>query len=678
MKFRGPIFFSALLALVLVAAYYPKADTAEKEKVLMQTVLMGLNRYHFKPLEIDDNFSNKVFELYLDRVDGAKRYLTQKDVEILKVHQAKLDDQALSGTFEFFDQSLGILDAAYDKTKGYYEELLSKPFNFNKKEEVELDPDKRTHPKNDAELKEYWRKYLKYQTLLRYAGKLKDQEKLKDDAERKDNETLEKESREELKQIFSDIYNRWEKFKRIDKLSFYLNAVTDVYDPHSTYFQPKDKEEFDLNFSGRYEGIGARLQNKGDYVRVSEVIVGGPAWRDKELEADDLIMKVTQENGDVTEVVGMLVDDVVKFIKGPKDTKVVLTVKRVDGTVKDIEITRDIIILEETYAKSLIMNGTEEGEKIGYVYLPGFYADFNDPSGRFCSQDIAVEIEKLKAQNVDGIILDLRNNGGGSLDEVVKMTGLFIEEGPIVQVKSRGRAPTVRKDEDPSVAYNGPLAVMVNNNSASASEILTAALQDYDRAIIVGSNSTFGKGTVQVPLDLDRAIRGQSEIKPLGHIMLTIQKYYRVNGGSVQLKGVVPDVVLPDSYHYIESGEKRQEYPLEWTEIPAVDYSQSVASIDNLGQIIENSKSRISGNTSFQKVLKNAKRLKIQRDFTKYPLNLDSYQDYVAKTEAEASKYRDIMKDAINKGVQNIKADLDAINADEAKESEKRRMGKSN
>ncbi|MEL6926775.1 MAG: carboxy terminal-processing peptidase, partial [Bacteroidota bacterium] len=328
------------------------------------------------------------------------------------------------------------------------------------------------------------------------------------------------------------------------------------------------------------------------------------------------------------DVTGMQVTDVVKYIRGKKGTTVNLHVKKVDGSTTIIPIVRDIVIIDESYAKSLIIDDPNGAGKIGYIKLPRFYADFNRRGGRSCATDVAKELEKLKSHKVDGVVLDLRNNGGGSLRDVVQMSGLFIEEGPIVQVKARESSADVLEDTDPSVQYDGPLVVMVNSFSASASEILAAALQDYGRAVIVGSNSTFGKGTVQRFFDLDRAIRGNAEVKPLGEVKVTIQKFYRINGGSNQLKGVIPDIVLPDRYHYLKLGEKENEYAMQWSSIEPVDYSQSVTSLDNMDKIKAASQTRVENDPTFGLILESAKRLKEQRDDTDYTLNLKEFQEW--------------------------------------------------
>lgn len=644
MRFRGTAFLSVFAVgflLVIGGAYLPHINSAEKESLLMRTILNISSQYHFAPEDIDDDYSEKIYALYLDRLDGAHRWLTQEDVKKLAKYRKQLDNEAMSGTYEFFDLSVELRQAGIEKTQAYYRDLLAEPFDFSKEEDISFDRENQPFAKNDKELREYWRKNLKYEVMTRLADKLEEQEELEENETQKTEVELETEAREKVLEIYDEWYNRLMKDRRSDYLSRYLNAFTNVLDPHTGYFEPRKKENFDINFKGQFEGIGARLQNDGDFTKVSDIIIGGPAWRGKILKEEDLIIRVAQ--GDEEEYVdlkGMRVDDVVQHIRGKKGTKVRLVVKREDGSEEEISIIRDVVVIEARFAKSAIIEGEVEGEKIGYIDLPGFYADFQDKNGRFSGDDIAVEIEKLKKDDVDGIIIDLRSNPGGSLQEVVKMSGLFIENGPVVQVKSRGRRPEVLSDTDPSVQYDGPLVVLVNSFSASASEILAAALQDYDRAIIVGSNSTFGKGTVQRFIDLDRMLRGNSEVKPLGQIKLTMQKYYRIDGGSVQLKGVVPDVILPDNFHYSETGERDYEHALDWSEIAAASYQQNVYNITKKDEIKRRSAARIAQDTTFQKVLKNAERLEGRRDQKIYPLSLENYQAMEDARVEEAAQFK--------------------------------------
>ncbi|MCB0588657.1 MAG: carboxy terminal-processing peptidase, partial [Phaeodactylibacter sp.] len=595
-------------------------------------------------------------------------FLTEKDIARLEPYKLKLDDEINTSSFEFFNLSQEIRKASFEKTQGFYREILAQPFDYTVQENIELDGEKRTFAKNDDELREFWRKYAKYETVQRLARKLEEQEEKGEEEEKLSFEELEKEARGEVLEFFDDWYNRIEKLKREDFLSVYLNTITHIFDPHSEYYQPIDKENFDIEFSGRLEGIGATLRTEGDYTKVVRIVIGGPAWKQKELEEDDTILKVKQEDEDgPVDITGMQINDVVQMIRGKKGTKVTLTIKKIDGTIKDITIERDIVVLEEQFAKSLILDGAKEGEKIGYIKLPSFYADFQNSDGRSCAKDIEEELEKLKAAKVDGIILDLRYNGGGSLRDVQKMTGYFIEKGPVVQVKARGQEPEILRDVDPRVQYSGPLIVMVNTYSASASEILAAALQDYDRAVIVGSKSTFGKGTVQRFLDLDRTIRGYNEIKPLGEIKLTIQKFFRINGGSNQLRGVESDIVLPDNFHFIETGERDREYAMEWTEIEPAEYNQNVMKVKHIDELRQRSEERVAQDPTFQKVLENAERLKEQRDNSEYPLQLEAYEALMKKQEEEAEKFEGLFETEVNHGVANLQVDLPHIDSDESR-----------
>ena len=669
MKVRGPVFLSIVLIGLLVAAFYVPANNAEKEAVMIKSMLSSLDRFHYQPQKVDDAFSEKVFKLYLDRIDGNKRWLTQADVDLLDDFETKLDDEADAGTYEFFDLSLKLIERGLDKTQGFYQEILATPFDFSTNDKIEMDGDKKTRAKSDAELKDTWKTYLKYETLTRLAESLKKQKEGDEDLKGKSMADLEKEAREDVLDVFDKWYKRLGQLKRNDRLSTYLNAVANVYDPHTGYFKPRDKQDFDIRMSKTLEGIGARLQTDGDYTKVIDIVVGGPAWKGKELKADDLITKVAQEGEEPVDVTGMVIGDVVDMIRGKKGTNVILTIKSKDGAVRDINITRDVVIMEEGYAKSAVIK-KEKGEKVGYIGLPSFYADFGRNGGHSSADDVAKELAKLKAENVSSIVLDLRNNGGGSLDEVVKMAGLFIEEGPIVQVKSRIGQSGVHEDEDPKVQYDGPLVIMVNEYSASASEILAAALQDYGRAVVVGSESTFGKGTVQRFLDLDRAVMGYSEVKPLGQIKLTIQKYYRVNGGSVQLRGVVPNIILPDNYQYLKTGEKEYDYALDWTEIKPVKYDQQVVQLDNLDEVRAASARRVANSKVFQNIEKQAKWLKEQRDITSYSMNLEAFTAQRAEQEKTADAFDKVMDQKVaGLSIANLASDLAEIKGDESKEA---------
>jgi len=669
MRLKKPVLYVLLALCLFAVAYVPTSTNAQKESILMQVVVKRLEKLHYQPATINDEFSKKVYDLYLKRLDYGHRYFTESDLQQLQAFQYSIDDEINAGTFEFFNLSLQLLESALVKTQGFYQEILAEPFDFERAEGFQLDPEKQEVAKNDEELKALWRKFMKYETLTRFYDKYEEQKEAGEEKEHKSEEELELEARQEVLEMMDSFYKRLGKLKREERLSNFLNAVTGLFDPHTTYMLPFDKEQFNFRFSGRLEGIGARLQTDGDYTKVSSIVVGGPAWQGKELEDNDIILKVAQGEEEAVDIKGMVINDVVQLIRGDKGTEVRLTVKKVDGTTKIISIIRDIVLVDERFAKSLILDGEKEGERVGYIYLPGFYADFENPDGRFSAKDIKVELEKLKSENVDGVILDLRNNGGGSLLDVVKISGYFIEEGPIVQVKSRRAIPEVKRDRDPSVLYDGPLIILVNQNSASASEILVAAMQDYGRAVIVGSKSTFGKGTVQRFIPLDRTLSGYEEIKPLGDLKLTTQKFYRINGGSNQLKGVEPDIVLPNAYHFIDTGEKKEDYPMAWSEIDPVEYKQDVARIKDIEKLRAKSAKRVAANPVFQKIYANAKRLKTQREETIMPLNLETFSNYEKGRTEDAEAYKDIFDEIVNSGIKNLEIDLPGIHNDVSKEA---------
>ncbi len=680
MKFRSSIIVALVLGVLAIGAFYPKVDIKEKEGMILYATMSYLEQVHFRPVTIDDGFSEQVFNNYIDYIDPGKRYLTQQDLNELGVYKLDLDDQAQKRTFEFFDLSTVVIEKSIRKAKGIFVDVIDDEFDYSKEEFIEMDTEKRLFAKDDTELKDHWRKMIKYDILTRLNRKMEEQEEelsgnsednpksdAKDVAVKKSYDELLAEARERTKESFSDMFDRLSKLRRSDRFEAYLNAITHIYDPHSDYFNPKKKQDFDIRMGGKLEGIGARLSTDGDYTKVVSIVAGGPAWKGKQLEVNDLIVAVTQEGEETLDITGMRLDDVVQQIRGKKGTVVTLAVKKKDGSIVDVSIERDVVQIEETFAKSLILDYPGVIENIGYIKLPKFYSSFEKEDGNSCAVDVANEIEKLKDKNVNGIILDLRNNGGGSLNDVVDMSGLFIEDGPIVQVKSRIAPAKVYDDPDDGVKYNGPLIVMVNAYSASASEILAAALQDYDRALIVGGNSTFGKGTVQRFFDLDRAIRGNDNLKPLGQVKMTMQKFYRINGGSTQLKGVTPDIILPDNFQYIETGEKEYDLPMEWTEIDAVDFGQDVYVVKNKQQLVENSNRRVLSDARFKKVMENAKRLKENRDETLIPLNFNAFDTMFDQREEEAKDFENLYDQKVEGlAVKNLEVDMDKINFDDA------------
>ncbi|MBC7778226.1 MAG: carboxy terminal-processing peptidase [Phycisphaerae bacterium] len=638
----------------------PKRDAA-----LMNTISQVLTRGHFQPKDMDDTFSKSVYALYLKDLDAGKRFLTQSDVDQLKPYELQLDDQAKAGTFECFDRSVTLVEASFAKTQTWYREILASPFDFSKNDELQADGEKLKWAKDDAELRTRWERWMKYEVLSRITDEQDKQEKPEFKGEKKDFATIEKEQRGKLLESYDKWYKRMQKLDRNRRLEIYLNAITNYFDPHTGYYSPREKENFDIQMSGKLEGIGARLQSDGEKTTVTEIVTGGPAWKQGVLQAKDVILKVAQGETDAesVDIMGWDIDDVVAKIRGAKDTKVTLTIRKPDDSEKIITITRDVVIMEESFAKSLILNeNSAQQDRIGYIYLPKFYADFE--TGRTsCAQDVATEVEKLKKESVKGIILDLRNNGGGSLRDVVTMSGLFIEDGPIVQVKSRGKSAEILRDNDARVQWGGALIVMVNGFSASASEILAAAMQDYGRAVIVGSSSTYGKGTVQRFFDLDNAASDES-VKPLGEMKMTIQKFYRISGKTTQLDGVTPDIVLPDFYNLLENGERDNDYPLASTTIEAVPFKQSAYHIADADKLRSNSQTRVKADPTFQKVSDNAVRLRKRKDDSTYPLQAEKYRQWNKKQDQEAEQFDNIFKSIESFKINNLAADLPQIQSD--------------
>lgn len=673
---RKTLIGGLLLAVVIAfAATTPHTEetNTDKDQVLIDLIVNGISANHYEETPIDNDFSERVYTLYLKNMDYSKRFFLKEDVETLSLYKHKLDDQVRDRNLEFMDLTVDIYKKRLKQIEAYTKDILSKPFNFEKIENIEVDPEKRDFATDEKQHKEYWRRYLKYQVLTRVASRMDEMEKAQNDGN-EDVEIItlaevEAEVREKVLKTHEDWFHRLDRQEREEYRNIYLNAFASAFDPHTNYFPPKDKENFDISMSGKLEGIGAQLREEGSYIKVTSIVPGSPSWKQGELKAGDIILKVAQGDEEPEDIVDVSIDDAVKLIRGPKGTEVNLTVKKIDGTISVISIIRDVVILEETYAKSAIIKKEGLGHKVGYISLPKFYADFSNTGGRNSGDDVKKEVLKLKEDGIDGLVIDLRNNGGGSLQDVVEMAGLFIETGPIVQVKPRGGAPYMLEDRDPTIVYDGPLVILVNEFSASASEILAAAMQDYGRAIVIGSKNTFGKGTVQRFFDLDDFVTPDlNDLKPLGVIKLTTQKFYRVNGQTTQLNGVASDIVLPDAYAYMELGEKEEDYPLQWDVIDPARYTVWNNNLSNFREVENNSNKRVKSNELFGLMMENAVRLDEQSDDSEYSLHLGIYQEEMKKRERESKKYEDIEREQEDITVTTLKSDKPAIDADESKQ----------
>lgn len=645
------------------STYIKIDDDALKEEVVVRAVKQYIESFHYSPKELDDSVSAEIYTLYLERIDGSKRFLTQEDVTVLEPYRYQIDDEIMNHKVEFFSLSVETIKNAMDRSRDIYNDVVQQDFSFDVNEYSELNPEKIDFAADEEELKEYWRKYIKADILSRVVSTLEKQEDDEYEDEVLPLDAVIDSASVKSQESFEKWWSNVDKIRRSDWFSMYMNSIANVFDPHTSFLMPKDKDDFDLRLSRRLEGIGAQLTMDGNYTKVVQLVPGGPAWKQKKLKTDDLILKVEQEGETAVDVVGMHIDDVVSMIRGEKGSKVTLHVKHADGSHEEIQIERDVIEFEEGYAKSMILLDSAHNQKIGYINLPSFYTDFNNKDARTSSTDVKMELEKLKNDGVNGVILDLRNNGGGSLRDVVDMAGLFIEDGPIVQVKSRRGKPYVLDDTDPAVVYEGPLIVLVNHFSASASEIMAAAMQDYGRGIIVGTTSTFGKGTVQRIYDLDQGVRGNKDLKPLGSVKITTQKYYRINGGSVQLHGVTPDIILPDKYNLIDVGEKDYKYYMDWSEIPEADFSQDVYSYD-IPFLKKRSHDRVADEHEFVLIEEEAQYIKQKREETMIALDLDDFREQKEQDKAKSKYFKGDEAPIAGLSISNLEVDIAHIEAD--------------
>lgn len=665
---------TAALVLILVLFFSAKQLTSERrEKVLLETMMRSLNFMHYDPVIFDGTYSETVFEQFLQALDFNKKFFLQSDISSFSVYKDQIDNQIARREFLFFNAVEKVIEQRIKDASQYYSEILESPFDYYIDEEIELDPKKNNWCESPEQLKDEWRKALKYQVMLRIHQDLEIQEAdaAKDDV-RESPRTyyeIEKAAREQVKRTHDDYFDRLMKLTRDDRFSMYLNTISTIYDPHTNYFPPKLRDDFDISMSGKLEGIGAVLTQRGGFIHVEEIMPGSPSWKQGELKAGDIILKVAQGNAESVDVTSMRLDDAVKLIRGRKGTEARLTVrKKITEEIVVISIIRDVVEIEQTYARSAIIN-TVDGKRIGYIYLPKFYVDFSDPvSGRNCSEDIRKELIKLNGEGIDALVFDLRNNGGGSLQDVVRMSGFFIPRGPIVQVKDKLEGLDIMRDNDPSVLYNGPMVVMVNTGSASASEIMAAALQDYRRAVIVGSKATFGKGTVQRMIDLDMLIQTtETGVKPLGSMKLTTQKFYRINGGATQLKGVTPDIILPDRYSYIDFGEKDLDNAMEWSSIPGVNFEFWNGAYRDPDMLKMNSAKRVKESDIFSAMDEFALRLKKHRDQTSETLHIEKYRQKQAQRKKENEHINKLLEKEHGLKIDLLKQDAVILQEDTVK-----------
>lgn len=647
-----------------------------EQNVIMKTVMEIISLGHYAPRPLNDSISANAYDKFIETIDYEKKYFTEKDLKQFSGYRYKLDDEVKDNSLEFFNKFVPVLRKKLEASEAVYTQILEKPFNFDENDSLNLDYKETQFPLNEKQQEERWNRLMKYRVLVKYHDlKEAEDEKVKDSAGyvAKDFKTLEAEARSSVLKIQKRSNKRLKKLSDNELFSIYMNSITGTMDPHTTYFLPSDKKRFDEMMSGGFIGIGAALQETDEgKIKVTSIITGSPAWKNGKLKEDDIITQVAQGKEMPVDIDGYEINEVIKLIRGKKGTEVRLTVQHSDGTKEVVSIIRDEVVYEETFAKSAIME--KEGKRIGYIYLPEFYADFgNSSTGRRSGKDVDKEVKKLMAEKVDGIVLDLRNNGGGSLADVIEMAGIFLGKSPVVQVRTSGNRITSHESHQDEPVYTGPLAIMINGRSASASEILAAVLQDCGRAVIVGSNS-FGKGTVQSIYPLDKMVDNSVSKKILdmfnaskgdnadydgiGSIKLTIQKFYRINGGSTQLKGVAPDIYLPDAYDQVDIySEKKDPAALPWDKISPVSYKKWIEPIE-FNYLKMKSEARVRNNETFRLIEQTGNRLKRQQEDNVVFLNYKKYLDKLREGKDINDRIEALEKDAENNlTVTNILAD---------------------
>lgn len=600
---KAKIVFLVLLIFsfsIKIEGFNPKT-----EKVLLQLVYRGLESWHFSRKKIDDNFSRSGFHEYLKFLDFNKRFFLRSDIIEFTKFMDLVDNELSDGDPQFMRAATDRIIMRIKSILKLIDQITKNPFDFSKDEYIVLNPEKRDYFESEKEQAGYWQKLLKYNALNRYIGYMT----LNKISMKKLDKKTEKKVRKEVNKSYKYKLNRMLKTFDKDAMYLFINSLTQVFDPHTTYFPPKQLQDFDIEMTGKLEGIGALLSENQGFIKVVRIIPGGPSWKQKKLFAGDIIMSVAQNKSDPVDITGMRIVDAVKLIRGKKGTLVNLTVKKPDSRIIKIPIIRDVVTIEETFAKSVVFKEKKRPEKFGYILLPGFYSDFKHKNGRRSSVDVKKELLKLKKKNIEGLILDLRGNGGGALNDAIDLAGLFIKKGPIVQTKSRYSGKRVIDDPDPDIVFSKPLVILVNTLSASASEILASALQDYGRAIIVGGKHSFGKGTVQMMIDLDRFIKNKKlNPTPLGSFKITIQKFYRITGSSNQYSGVIPDIILPDRNDHLDIGEKYYDHPLKPDTIGPAKFNKWKSDF-NIKKLRALSKERISSSPSFKAIKKYIKQI---------------------------------------------------------------------
>ncbi len=667
-----PVILALTCASIFIAlSSKGNSDNNDEPKTYYAKVLRNvgilLEQAHYQPKKIDDAFSKEVFTEFIDQVDDDHKIFLKSDIETLQKYAVEIDDEIHGQDLKSFYAITELYAKRQAETEVLYKNLLSKPFDFSVKETMYSGSKKPAFPASEAERKDRWRKYLKYAVLEKFVSlqNARESDKGKEGFKFKTDVLLEDEARasilKQMDRMFTTTKNR-----ETSDFNFgqFVNTIAIVMDPHTSYFPPVDLRTFNEGMSGTFYGIGAQLVEEDGKIKIASLMTGNPAWNSKQIKEGDIIEKVGEGNQPPVDVTGYNIYDAIKLIRGEKNTTVTLTMRGVDGATKVVSIKRGKIDQEAAYAQSAIVN--ENGKKVGYIYLPEFYANFQEENGRRCAPDVAKEILKLKSEGVNAIVMDLRGNGGGSLYDVVEMVGFFIDKGPVVQIKTREGKAQVLNDKTSGTLWDGPLAVMVDEGSASASEIFAAAIQDYKRGIVVGSSSTYGKGTVQrnIPLNPENQSlfnNKKDQAEDLGTVKLTLQKFYRVNGDATQNKGVESDVILADKFEYLKIREKDNPLALNYDQIGSTDY-QSWTSTVSLPSIIDIANRSADTSKVFLQIREEARKLEssVEQELL---LNIDDYKKEAKERMATIKKIDELYKLKKELSVSNLQSNLPSINA---------------
>ena len=640
-------YLKIFFVFVIVSISY---SNNEFEKIVISLSNKIITKWQYSPHEIDDIYSILVYDDFINKMDYERKYFLKSDIDKFDLYREKLDDLLFNYNSDFFDLFVSLWKERLLDISSFLSNMELEDLDFSSNDAIETDPKKRDFLISKTQVLDEWKNRFKLQILRKYLSLSKADTTINiPNLNNEYNaEIFDKAFYTEKKNINRRL-TRLISQERSEIFAIFMNSFTQTFDPHTSYYAPERKEDFDISISGRLEGIGARLREDEGYIKVVDIIPGGAAWRQGELMIDDLIIEVAQENEEPVNIEEWRSRDAVKLIRGKKGTEVKLTIKRANGISKVIKIIRDIVIIEDTYSKSLILRHKLINKKIGYVNLPKFYHDFNNEEGRSCAEDIKNDLVKFNDAEIDGLIFDLRNNGGGALEDVVKMGGFFIKDGPIVQVNGKNNRKKVLSDNDESIIFDKPLVFIVNQYSASASEILASAMQDYNRAIVVGSIQTFGKGTVQRFINLDQFLsKAQKNYSPIGSLKLTIQKFYRINGESTQHKGVIPDIVLPFVNDYDDIGERSLDNYLEWDTISKANYNKLERNTKLIDILKENSKSRVMKNQYFKEIMKRRDILEAREKKSFISVNKKKFVEKAVLEYKEFEDHKKVLEDFEN------------------------------